>query len=242
MKIRIKFSKQGPVRFIGHLDVMRYFQKAVRRAGIDIRYSEGFSPHQIMSFAAPLSVGLVSNGEYMDIETHSAMPPGQMADALNACGAEGIRVLSCRVLKDSAKNAMSQVAAADYTFWFKEGRGPESAKERTDFYEEFCAFCARPVIEITKQAKKGEKTVDIKPFIYTVSRIENGVFMRLSAGSAANVKPEQALAAFYASKGMEYPPFAFQIQREELYADAGNDGAHCFIPLEEYGTEGWEAF
>ena len=98
MKIRIKFSKQGPVRFIGHLDVMRYFQKAVRRAGIDIRYSEGFSPHQIMSFAAPLSVGLVSNGEYMDIETHSAMPPGQMADALNACGAEGIRVLSCRVL------------------------------------------------------------------------------------------------------------------------------------------------
>lgn len=240
MKIRIKFSKQGPVRFIGHLDVMRYFQKAVRRAGIDIRYSEGFSPHQIMSFAAPLSVGLVSNGEYMDIETHSAVLPEQMADALNASGAEGIRVLSCRLLKDSAKNAMSQVAAADYTFWFKEGCGPGAEEERAAFYEEFCAFCARPVIEVTKQAKKGVKTIDIRPFIYEAACTERGVFMKLSAGSAANVKPEQALAAFYASKGMEYPPFAFQIQREELYADAGSGGARRFIPLEEYGTEGWE--
>ena len=51
MKIRIKFSKQGAMKFIGHLDTMRYFQKAMRRADVDIRYSEGFSPHQIMSFA-----------------------------------------------------------------------------------------------------------------------------------------------------------------------------------------------
>lgn len=58
MKIRIKFSKQGAMKFIGHLDTMRYFQKAMRRADVDIRYSEGFSPHQIMSFAAPLGVGL----------------------------------------------------------------------------------------------------------------------------------------------------------------------------------------
>ena len=53
MKLRIKFNKYGPVRFIGHLDVMRFFQKAIRRAGIDVAYSQGFSPHQIMSFAAP---------------------------------------------------------------------------------------------------------------------------------------------------------------------------------------------
>ena len=53
MKVRIKFSKYGALRFIGHLDVMRYFQKAIRRAEIDIAYSEGFSPHQIMSFASP---------------------------------------------------------------------------------------------------------------------------------------------------------------------------------------------
>ena len=68
MKIRIKFAKEGTMKFIGHLDIMRYFQKVMRRADVDIRYSEGFSPHQIMSFAAPLGVGLESRGEYVDIE------------------------------------------------------------------------------------------------------------------------------------------------------------------------------
>ena len=63
MKIRIKFAKQGTMKFIGHLDVMRYFQKAMRRADVDIRYSEGFSPHQIMAMASPLGVGLTSVGE-----------------------------------------------------------------------------------------------------------------------------------------------------------------------------------
>ena len=58
MKIRVKFKKWGCMKFIGHLDMMRYFQKAVRRADIDIRYSEGYSAHQIMSFAAPLGVGI----------------------------------------------------------------------------------------------------------------------------------------------------------------------------------------
>ena len=71
MKIRIKFKKYGPMKFIGHLDVMRYFQKAMRRAGVDICYSGGFSPHQIMSFASPLGVGVTSQGEYVDIEVNS---------------------------------------------------------------------------------------------------------------------------------------------------------------------------
>ncbi len=57
-----------PLRFIGHLDVMRFFQKAIRRAGIDIAYSSGFSPHQIMSFASPLGLGVESRGEYLDIQ------------------------------------------------------------------------------------------------------------------------------------------------------------------------------
>ena len=58
MKIRIKFAKIGPVKYVGHLDMLRYFQKLMRRAGIDITYSEGFNPHQKMSFAAPLGVGV----------------------------------------------------------------------------------------------------------------------------------------------------------------------------------------
>jgi len=244
MKIRIKFNKQGPIRFIGHLDVMRYFQKVMRRADVDIRYSEGFSPHQIMSFASPLSVGLTSNGEYMDIEVHSTGDSKTMVQALNAVSAEGIQVISYRLLDDSAKNAMSQVAAADYTMWFKEGYVPTDEKA---FYSRFLAFCERESIEITKQTKKGEKTVDLKPYLYEIRVEERGeaaedggqqqLFLKLSAGSAANVKPEQLMGAFYASEGLEYPLFAFHVQREEVYAEEGTGDAHHFVPLEAYGTE-----
>lgn len=82
MKIRIKFRKYGVMKFIGHLDMMRYFQKAMRRAEIDIAYSEGFSPHQIMSFAAPLGVGITSDGEYLDIEVHSTRSSIESVKAL----------------------------------------------------------------------------------------------------------------------------------------------------------------
>lgn len=71
IKVRIKFSKHGALKFIGHLDIMRYFQKAFRRSGIDIAYTEGFSPHPVMSFAAPLGVGLESDGEYLDVELNT---------------------------------------------------------------------------------------------------------------------------------------------------------------------------
>lgn len=68
MKVRIKFRKYGALRFIGHLDVMRFFQKAMRRAEIPIAFTAGYSPHMIMSFANPLGIGLSSDGEYFDIE------------------------------------------------------------------------------------------------------------------------------------------------------------------------------
>ena len=83
MKIRVKFKKHGPVRFIGHLDVMRFFQKAIRRAELDIAYTSGYSPHQIMSFAAPLGVGLESNGEYMDIELNTVTSSEDMIERWN---------------------------------------------------------------------------------------------------------------------------------------------------------------
>ena len=119
MRIRIKFRKYGVMRFIGHLDIMRYFQKAMRRANIDIAYSEGFSPHQIMSFAAPLGVGITSDGEYLDIEVHSTKSTDESRDALNAVMVDGIEITEYVVLRQDAKKAMTSVAAADYIVYFK---------------------------------------------------------------------------------------------------------------------------
>ena len=121
LNIRIKFQKYGVMKFIGHLDMMRYFQKAIRRAGIDIAYSEGYSPHQIMSFAAPLGVGVTSDGEYFDIEVKSSKSSQDAIEALNQTMVEGIRVLEYKRLPDTAKTAMSLVSAASYLIYVKSG-------------------------------------------------------------------------------------------------------------------------
>lgn len=103
LKIRVKFEKTGVVRFIGHLDIMRYFQKAMRRCAMPIKYSEGFSPYQIMSFGAPLSLGMESIGEYMDIEVDEEKMQGihsqEAIDKLNSVMCPGIYVRSFRRLK-----------------------------------------------------------------------------------------------------------------------------------------------
>ena len=95
------------MKFIGHLDIMRYFQKAIRRAGIDIAYSEGFSPHMIMSFAAPLGVGITSTGEYFDMEVKSAATSEDMKNRLNEAMVEGcLLYTSCWALTPDLWNTL----------------------------------------------------------------------------------------------------------------------------------------
>ncbi|WP_367565711.1 TIGR03936 family radical SAM-associated protein [Lacrimispora sp.] len=228
MKLRIKFSKQGPVKFVGHLDIMRYFQKAIRRADIDIKYSEGFSPHQVMSFAAPLGVGLTSNGEYMDIEVNSMADCQTLMDQLNGTMAEGIKVTDCRILDDKAKNAMSLVAAADYTLTFREGKEPEDVE---GFFKGLLEFISQDQILTIKKTKKGEREVDLKASIYKLSVKDGTIFMKVSAGSADNLKPELVMETYCRWRGQECPEFAFHIQREEVYGNTGDEENPVLVPL-----------
>ena len=129
MKLRMRFGKEGIVKFIGHLDIMRYFQKAFRRANVDITYSQGYHPHPCLSFASPLGVGLESRGEYLDMEVNSFDDLEAMKNAVNAQMVEGIVVYSIRHLPDQAKNAMSIIAAADYEVGFREEMAPCETKQ-----------------------------------------------------------------------------------------------------------------
>lgn len=239
MKIRIKFSKQGNMKFIGHLDTMRYFQKAMRRAEVNIRYSEGFSPHQIMSFAAPLGVGLTGSGEYLDIDVLLTDSSAEMVRRLNAVMVEGMEVLSFKRLPDDAGNAMALVAACDYTVRLRDGYESVLGCSSSKFFAGLETFLETGDLKIVKKTKKGEKQMDLRPLIYESRVIEDGqaVFLKLSSGSTDNVKPELVLEAFCKSIGKEYPPFAFLINREEVYADQGSETAHKFVTLEEFGED-----
>lgn len=232
MKIRIKFAKYGVMKFIGHLDMMRYFQKAVRRAGIDIRYSEGFSPHQIMSFAAPLGVGIESYGEYMDIEVLSMTSEEDMKQALNRVMVEGVEILSVNVMPDNAKNAMASVAAASYQIRPKED-GPWGAFPAKDLDGRLKAFYAQETIPYTKETKKNVVELDLKQGLYELSADADGtVYMLVNASSSGSIKPAMVLEKFCGSIGAEFSQDAFQITRLETYADLADPGdAHKFVPL-----------
>ena len=157
LKVRVKFAKEGAMKFIGHLDIMRYFQKAVKRANLDVAFSEGFSPHMIMSFASPLGVGITSTGEYFDMELKSATTSSDMVKRLNDAMAEGMKILSIRQVEDGkASKAMSLVAAADYRLKFHEtAKLPENWKEKLE------EFKAQKEIVILKKTKKSEKEIKI---------------------------------------------------------------------------------
>lgn len=237
MKIRIKFRKWGSMKFIGHLDMMRYFQKAIRRANIDICYSEGFSPHQIMSFAAPLGVGITSDGEYFDIEVNSSFSTEEAMKRLNAAMVEGVEVTGYVRLPDNAKTSMAIVAAADYRLSVKEGySSPLSAAEWANSIKEY--FTDAKSFVIVKQTKKSEREVDLKPLVYEfkVKEDESGpvFFLKVSTGSIDNIKPELVLASLYEKCGLTYDENAIQIHRLEVYA---RDEQEEFIPLLNMGVE-----
>ena len=232
MKLRIKFKKYGPIRFIGHLDIMRFFQKAIRRAGIDVAYSQGFSPHQIMAFAAPLGVGITSNGEYMDIEVHSIVSCQDVQERLNQAGVPGIEITSVKVLPENAENAMASVAAASYTVRFREDKKPV-----TDIDVILPQFLAREQILITKETKKGSREVDLKQGIYGLSS-ENGVLtMLVDASSGGNIKPVQVVEALFMEAGEKLQENALLITREEVYTRLETENGYELIPLGEIGKK-----
>ena len=234
MIARVKFSKYGFTKFIGHLDVMRYFQKAIRRAEIDIAYSTGFSPHQIMSFAAPLGIGLESNGEYMDIEVNSLTTSTQILETLNSQMVDGIQILEVKLLPENAGNAMASVAAASYSICFREGCQPQFLNQET-----VTAFFEQPEIIVTKQTKRSESTFDMKPSLYAFSLCQDNktLLLTVDASSSGNIKPSLVMKAYFERNNSVLDTYSLLITREETYLNLGTAENRKLEPLGFIGSD-----
>ncbi len=239
MKARIKFSKTGSMRFIGHLDVMRYFQKAFRRADIHVSYSQGYSPHQLMSFTSPLGIGLSSDAEYLDVTLEDSEESSVMVEKINQVMNDEIRIKEFTLLEDETKPSMATLAACDYLVAVKPDKENKLTDEtfRKEKLEEFKKL---DNIEIVKQTKRSEKLVDIRENIYhitdnmedfqKVTGLTYGelcvnpectpvIYCQLTAGSVVNIKPELVMEALCSRAGIPYEPLDYQIHRLEMYAD-----------------------
>ena len=198
MKVRIKFTKVGALRYVGHLDFMRTFQKIIKRSGVLAVFTRGFSPHMIMSFAPPLGVGLESLGEYVDFEMAYRDPyeltkielqrmnqlgiendelpdvpcEAVIIDMLNRECPDGVRILSVKRIEEAKGKAMALVSASDNIVFFENdwlnACGIFSEEALSDFIRN---FMDQKTVMIHKTTKKTESDVDIRPLIFEMSTL-----------------------------------------------------------------------
>lgn len=227
MKVRVKFQKVGAMKFIGHLDFMRFFQKAMRRAQIPVAFSGGYSPHMIMSFASPLGVGMTTGGDYFDMELKEPIASETAVTQINQAMVEGVKVLSFLQIPEEKKHsAMSIVAAADYLVHLTDGALPTGWEQQTE------TFMQQNEIPIQKKTKRSEQEVDIRPMIYKFVPQDGGIFMQVAAGSAANLKPGLVMEAFCNYLNVNPEQIRTLNHRLEMYANVKDR----LVTLESLGT------
>jgi len=112
-KLISKYSKTGNLKYISHLDVLRFIQRAVKRAGINANYSEGFNPHMKTSFGYPLSLGIESMGEYFEVELNEKIEPEQFINKMNSVLPKEMQILKSRQTDDE-ESIMTRCAYAEY--------------------------------------------------------------------------------------------------------------------------------
>ncbi len=212
---RLKFKKDGKMRFIGHLDLLTYFQRAVKRADIPIAFSQGFNPHQLMSFAAPLPLGMASYAEYVDIKLDEPMECEEIKNRLNAQLSEGTEITEVRPIREREDTGAALLVAADYTavLDFKD----------EDFAEKLKTLEKDEEWNIEKLGKKKKlKTVDIKPMIYGLI-CEDGehttLHVRLATGSNVNLKIDLLLKYIYEKLGLDFDYLKIKVTRTEMYTE-----------------------
>ena len=224
--IRIRFTRGDNVKFISHLDLMKLFERTLRRTGLPIAYSQGFNPHPQMVFGLPLSVGVTSEAEYADFELSENMEPSEFLERMNKELPLGI-IVKDAVIKTSKGNIMASVSGAVYliSVFLNE------SLDLTEINNRLSSFLEKNEIIIKKEGKGGIKDVNIRPIIhklevYPLNFIPQGyegfntVFCMkalLSAGSVSNLKPELLLTAFAEQAGFKIG--VARIHRKELYVD-----------------------
>jgi len=215
----IKYTKDSEIKFIAHLDLMRTLQKIIKRSGLPVEYSKGFNPHMAVSIAQPLSVGVHSSGEYMDVVLNEELDEEYIKAKMSEKTPRGIKILDVvKVIPVEGKKqsqAMAIIDAAKYTIKLKYTNQEEVKKTLQD-------ICTSPEWNIVKKSKSGEKMVNIKTLIhefdYEVSNCELKITVLIACGSRANLSA--GLIADYMKENIEFiNKEAFvNIAREEMYA------------------------
>ena len=218
MRIRIRFTRNPSVKYLGHLDIMRTFQRCFNRADVRMNYSEGFNPHQKMSFALPLGVGVLSRGEYLDAEVEDGQDLFGIRSRLDRESGQGFDIVDVREVREGASKAMAAVCYASYDIVFD---------RNTDLHVP--EYMSRESIILQKKTKTGIREVNLKTLIEDIRQEENVVHLLMGCGSENSIKTELIAADLLSYNHLTADRDSYEIIRNDLYAQG-------VIPLIEYQT------
>lgn len=222
LKVRysIKFTKESEIKFVSHLDLSKTIQRIIKRSGLPIKYSEGFNPHMSISIGQPLSVGMYSEGEYMDVEFTEKLEEEYIKGKLNDNVPVGIKILEVIFVpeKENTKNppqAMAAVEEAEYEIRMK-----YSNTKNLD--GEIKELLTKTQWDIVKKSKSGEKEVNIRSLVkeFQYNIIADFLFIKTTVccGSKENLSA-QLLAQYFSLNTSNFDSEAFvDIKRKEMYA------------------------
>lgn len=220
----LEFSKTGTICYTSHLDIMRFFRRTFKRAGIKLIYSQGFNPHPKMGFAQPLALGYEGRREYIEFETVEEQEPETLKAVMESMMPEGIDIKDCAVMKNVKKSLAAETEAAHYTVMIPlhKSFGSEFEECKRNYNGQ------REIIVFKKQKKKKElKEVDIRPMIRQIdfdikecSEAEQGKFleirMLLDQGSVSNLSPELVIDSVLKSFGISTDRSEIKVIRDEI--------------------------
>ena len=221
MRAMIRFGKQPRLRFISHLDLQRFFQRALNRTGLPIAWTQGFNPHPILSFGSALALGWTSEYEILDVKLSAPMGRRRTEDAMRAALPVDLPVLEVRMVDDRHPAPMAMVRASDYEITLS----GETAAATLDAAEE---FLRRESVMAVRKTKSGEREVDIRPMALLLEREGDVLSARLMLTEKATLKPDLLVRALAEIAGAEVPEM--RIHRRCLL---GEDESGALKPLME---------
>ena len=187
-RIRVQYSKGHPLRFTGHLDLQRLWERLLRRSGLPVRYSQGYNPRARLNLASALPLGFISDSELLDFWMNEPRAVAEVRASLANAAPPGMEILAVEEVPLSEDSLQSRMHASEFEVLFFDLQDLESLSEKT-----------RTLLtagEIVRQRRK--KTYDLRPLILDLEAVllesdEPGLKMRLLAEPGATGRPDEVL-------------------------------------------------
>jgi radical SAM-linked protein len=198
-KYLLTFEKGEPVRWLGHLDILRTYERAIRRAALPIAFSNGFNPRERISFASALSTGVTGGAELAVLELTTPLAPAEIAARLNTALPPGIRIHECAEIDDvGAKSTLTACDRAEYTMIC----GCMPGTDAPAVEAAIATLLAQPQLPFVREREGKTKTVDLRPHLFALALAPDSVAgerltlqMCVGQGESGTVRPHEVVAA-----------------------------------------------